>query len=102
MKKSELYARYNNFNRILIEITHEEFFEHFTTDTPQDSVDFIQDGATECTIVYTDGWEYIRVGSTWNVGWQGDVDCDSFYCKIETVTKARMEEIHKMFHEDIF
>jgi hypothetical protein len=101
MKKSELYARYHNFNSNLIEITRDEFFEHFT----QENIDIIDDaidGSTYTTTVRTDGWNYVMTCSHWNVGWQGDVDCDTFYCKIETVTKAEMEEMRQLFCSEAF
>jgi len=102
VKKSELYTRYQNFNKDIVEISQSEFFEHLTPNTPKDTVEYMKDGSTECITVRTDGWDYLQVSSHWNVGWHGDIDGDVFYCKIQTTTKAEREEIRKMFYEDIF
>ena len=96
MKKSELYARYMEFNNNLVEISREEFFNAFTIAEPE-NVTHHSDGKTDWTEIWTDGMTYMMFTSWWNVGWQGDVDGDTFFCKKKTITKAEMEEISKIF-----
>ena len=97
MKKSELYARYHHWNRELIEIDHDEFNIHMIEDN-KDNMSHLQDGATYVIGIRLDGWDYYSYGSSWTVGWEGDIDCDNFYCKIKTITHAEMEEMAAMFN----
>jgi hypothetical protein len=96
MKKSELYARYQEFNNTITEISAEEFMEVLTIST-KDDLRQHQDGATHVTEIKTDGMSYFHYTSHWHVGWQGDVDIDQFFCKKETVSKAEMEEMRKLW-----
>jgi hypothetical protein len=96
MKKSELYARYYHFNKEIIEVTPEEFYAHFIPEN-KDKVSHFEDGSTSCYTIRLDGVDYMQFSSHWNVGWQGDVDCDQFFCKKVTVTAAEMEELSKIF-----
>ena len=101
MKKSELYARYNMFNQDIQEIDMLEFYEHFTHDN-KEFISFEEDGSTAITTIKLDGCSYIRYNSHWSVGWQGDIDSDSFYCKLETMTKAERNELQALFTSDAF
>lgn len=96
MRKSELYARYYHFNKDIIEVTPEEFFSHFIQDN-KDKISHFTDGSTDCYTICLDGVDYMKFSSHWNVGWEGDVDCDEFLCKIERMTAAEREELMKIF-----
>jgi hypothetical protein len=95
MRKSELYANYYHFNQKITEVTPEEFHAHFPDN--KDKVSYFEDGSTCCYTIRLDGVDYMQFSSYWNVGWQGDVDCDQFFCKKETITAAEMEELSKIF-----
>ena len=82
MRKSELYARYHHFREDLIEIDAKEFNTHLIMDNKDKTFSY-EDGSTYVMHIRLDGWDYYSFGSMWNVGWQGDVDSDSFYCKIK-------------------
>lgn len=101
MRKSELYARYIFFNKDIEEITPQEFASYFIPEN-KDKVIYDTDGSSECYTVRTDGCDYIRVGSHWNVGWEGDVDMDSFFCKIQTMSQAEREELRELFTSNSF
>lgn len=96
MKRSELYARYMEFNNDIKEIPREEFFNAFAIAEPED-VTHHSDDSTDWIEIRTDGVTYMMFTSHWQVGWQGDVDCDTFFCKKKTISKAEMEEISKIF-----
>ena len=101
MKKSELYARYNMFNQDIQEIDMLEYYEHFVPDN-KELISFEEDGSTCVTTIRLDGCSYMRYNSHWSVGWQGDVDSDSFYCKLETITKAEMLKYEELFASDMY
>jgi hypothetical protein len=44
----------------------------------------------------------MKYASYWNVGWQGDIDCDSFYCKLKTISKAELVELEALFTSDMY
>lgn len=95
MKKSELFARYDLFGKEVIEITEQEFYQKLQDN--KESTNIYESGSTEYWVVKTDGADYMQYSSMWNVGWQGDVDSDQFYCKVETLTKAEVERLTKIF-----
>jgi hypothetical protein len=97
MKKSELYARYHHWQNELIEIDDKEFNVNMVADN-KDNMSFKDDGSTYVIRIRLEGWDYYSFSSMWQVGWQGDVDCDNFYCKIKTITHAEMEEIALLFN----
>lgn len=101
MRKSELYARYNMFNKDIQEIDMLEYYEHFVPEN-KEFISFEEDGSTCVTTIRLDGCDYIKFESHWNVGWQGDIDCDSFYCKLKTISKAEMIELEALFTSDAF
>jgi len=96
MRKSELYARYQNFRNDMEEISAEDFYTQLRNASKEDVSHNVY-GSTETMEVRTDGARYISYSSLWNVGWQGDVDSDQFYCVIHGITKAEMEEMSKIF-----
>ena len=96
MRKSELYAKYYHFNQDLIEVSSEEFYTHLV-ESNRDKISHQEHGSTDCITICLDGVDYMQFSSHWNVGWQGDVDCDQFFCKRETMTKAEREEWSKIF-----
>lgn len=95
MNKAELYARYDNFGKDLIEVPTEEFYS-VMDGSPLALRNWNRDGVY-CMLVSIDGWDYLYYCVTHNVGWQGDVDAHSFYCKKETITAAYMKEMEKLF-----
>jgi len=97
MKKSELYARYTEYGNDLVEIPREEFFDALTIAEPENIRHGSNGTDAGWTEIHTDGVTYMQFTSHWQVGWQGDVDCDTFFCKKKTITKAEMEEISKIF-----
>lgn len=96
MRKSELYARYHMFNQDIQEIDMLEFLEHFVPDN-KEFISFEEDGSTYITTIRLEGCDYMHYSSHWKVGWQGDVDCDSFYCKQRTLTHKELEELCQLF-----
>ena len=98
MRKSELFARYDNFGKDIIEISKEEFLEQLNIADKENSSWVQGDSNTECFIIRTDGMDYMQYSSLFSVGWQGDKDCDQFFCKIQTITKKEMEEISAIFN----
>ena len=101
MRKSELYARYHTFNQDIQEIDMYEFHEHLIAE----NIDLISheiDGSTEIFTIRLDGCTYMWYASHWNVGWEGDIDSDSFYCKMETMTAQEREELMELFTSNAF
>ena len=101
MKKSELYARYDMFNYDIEEIDMLEFYQNFS----KENKEFITSenyGCTNVTTIRLDGCKYMKYASHWNVGWQGDIDGDEFYCKMKTMTEAESEELRQLFTSDAF
>lgn len=93
MRKSELFAKYFNFRTELVEVTQEEFYANFNKETYT-----MYDIGDTCEQSYRiDGAKYMLYSSLYNVGWQGDVDSDQFYCKIEMMTQKELDEIAKIF-----
>lgn len=96
MRKSELYARYDNFRSEIEEVESQVFYKelHLGEDRVVNSY---VDGSTEVMEVKMDGVTYISYSSWWNVGWQGDIDSDQFFCIKKTISKAEIEELSKIF-----
>jgi hypothetical protein len=101
MKKSELYARYDMFNHDIEEIDKSEFHEHFVLKN-KEFISHEDEGSTNITIIQLDGCKYMKYASHWNVGWQGDIDGDQFYCKMKTMTEVEREELMQLFTSDAF
>jgi len=100
MNKAELYARYWLHREEIVSIDRDEFLLELNNAASKDDSAYkfySADTSTEMCIVETDGMTYYQFSSLYNVGWQGDVDCDQFYCKVGKCTKAEMEEIRRMF-----
>jgi hypothetical protein len=96
MKRSELYARYHHWRDELIEIDDTEFNINMVMDN-KDKISSEEDGSTYVICIRLEGWDYYSFSSHWNVGWQGDIDSDQFYCKIKTFTMAEIEELAAIF-----
>jgi len=96
MRKSELYARYNNFRADIQEIESDVFYKELHLGEDR-TIDSHVDGSTEIVEIRMDGVTYISYSSWWHVGWQGDIDSDQFYCIKKGVSKAEMEELSKIF-----
>lgn len=101
MRKSELYARYDMFNRDIEEIDISEFHEHFVKEN-KEFISFEDEGSTNITTIQLDGCKYMKYASHWNVGWEGDIDGDQFYCKMKTMTEAERQEMREFFTSDAF
>jgi hypothetical protein len=101
MKKSELYAKYDTFNRDIEEIDMIEFYENFVPEN-KEFITFDDNGSTHVTTIQLDGCKYMKYASHWNVGWQGDIDGDEFYCKMNTMTEVEREELRQLFTSDAF
>ena len=97
MTKAELYAKHYLFSDINIieEITSEEF--HASTAKGEMSNHSSNEGMDSFYKVQTDGMDYYGFHSTYQIGWQGDYNGDSFYCKIKRYTKAERDELIKIF-----
>lgn len=96
MRKSELYARYDNWNQELIEIDQKEFNEHMTIENER-LIDQYEDRGTYVINIKTDGWYYYSYSSSWRVSSDfGDLDSDQFFCKIKIMTWAEIEELAAM------
>jgi len=102
MNKAELYARYELFGQEIQEIDHKEFYQHYTEENRENILSTKETESTYSTLIRLDGCDYYMFSSTYNVGWQGDVDCDTFFCKKETITRAEMLEMEKLFTSDVF
>ena len=92
MNRSELLAAYSNYDKEMIVIDSKEYFTNLNVET-----------LNECTRAYSDvqkysidGYNYFCYSTVYNVGWQGDVDCDVFYCKIKTMTEAERINLRKL------
>ena len=101
MNKAELYARYDNYGVDIQEIPSEEYFTNHS-EANRDRVRYNYTGNVECYEVVLDGITYMWYSCTHNVGWQGDVEGHSFFCKKRTITAAEMEEMTKLFTSDAF
>lgn len=97
MKKSELFAKYDNFGKDVIEISREEFFNQLSIADKDDASWIERDSNTECFLIRTDGMDYMQYSSLFSVGWQGDKDSDQFFCKIKTSTKKEIQELSLIF-----
>lgn len=102
MRKSELYARYDNFRKEMDEILPEEFYEQLHEATKENYNNYECNGDTSVQEIKTDGYTYMMYSSMWNVGWQGDKDSDHFWCKVKTTTKAEREEMERLFSSGIY
>ena len=101
MRKSELYARYHHFNEDIEEISPVEYFFQLKNYmdrgiAPGGHSDQV-DGSTYWSAIHTDGMDYMAFNSSWNVGWQGDIDSDQYFCKRKTLSKKEREEIQALF-----
>lgn len=101
MRKSELIARVEHYNESeLIEIQATEYMDvcHANNLTNED-IQFheLQRGTASVNHYAIDGWNYYWYSASWSVGWQGDIDGDSYFCKQKTLTKAELQEIHDLF-----
>lgn len=101
MRKSELYARYHFFNQDIQEIDMLEFLLQLVPEN-RELISSEEDGSTYITTIKLDGCSYMRFDSHWNVGWQGDINSDSFFCKLETISKAQLEDLRQLFTSDAF
>jgi|LakMenE18May11ns_1017448.scaffolds.fasta_scaffold7632530_1 hypothetical protein len=97
MNKAELYARYENYGVELIPVSEAEYFLHHS----QENKEKIRHHGeqVECFQVILDGVTYMWYSCMHNVGWQGDVEGHSFYCKKITITNAEMEKLAKIFSQ---
>lgn len=102
MNKAELYARYELFGKEIEEISHEEFYEHYTIGNKENILSTKENECTYSTLIRLDGCDYYMFSSSYNVGWQGDVDVDVFFCKWKTMTKAEMLEMERLFTSSAF
>ena len=100
MNKAELYARYENYGADLQEIPSEEYLTNHSEEN-RDKIRYSYTGNVECYEIVLDGVIYMWYSCTHSVGWQGDVEGHSFFCKKKTITKAEMDEMEKMFCESL-
>lgn len=92
MNRSELFANYDNFGKDITTVSYEEFYSLLNKNTFRN----YEDGNTGIQKYSIEGYDYFLYGTTYNVGWQGDVDCDSYYCKIKTMTQAERDELYNL------
>ncbi len=100
MNKAELYARYDNYGEELEVISNIEFMSH-SIEENRDKI-FYGKGPVECHEIRLDGVTYMWYCCVHHIGWQGDVESHSFFCKKKTMTKAEMEEMQKLFTSEAF
>ena len=94
--KAELMAYYFYFKSDFNEITPERFREELSI-AEKEQVSWTNiDSSTSVCVITTDGWDYMQFSSVYSVGWQGDHDCDNYFCARKTVTKAEMKEIEAL------
>jgi hypothetical protein len=91
--RSELLATYDNYGKELIVIDSKEYYANLNAKTYNEYTM----GCSDVQRYSIDGYDFICYSTVYNVGWQGDVDCDSFYCKIKTLTAKEIEEFCNIF-----
>jgi hypothetical protein len=96
MKKSELIARYRHFGEDLVAIDNLEFFRVLADNDVKQGFDKI-DLESDCTRFSIDGYDYYCYSSCYKVGWQGDMNADSFFFKIRVCTALERESIKQIF-----
>lgn len=101
MNKAELYARYDNYGCTLEEISSEDYFVQYNEHN-KDKIRYYYNGNVEQYEIVLDGVIYMWYSCTHPVGWQGDVESHSFFCRKKTITKAEMLEMEKLFTSNVF
>ena len=101
MNKAELYARYDNYGSTLEEISSKDYFTQYS-EANRDKIRYNYNGSVEQYEIVLDGVTYMWYSCIHNVGWQGDVESHSFFCKKNTVSKAEMLEMEKLFTSNAF
>ncbi len=92
MNRSELFANYDNFDREITTVSQEEFYSNFNKDTYRN-----YDNGNTCTQKYAiDGYDYYVYSTAYNVGWEGDMDCDQYFCKVKTMTQVERDDLYKL------
>jgi hypothetical protein len=94
VNRAELFANYDNFDREIIEVSREEFYNNLEKEFYSNRE---IDSRTEVQSYPIDGYVYKFYSTLYNVGWQGDMDSDCFICKIKTLTKAEVEHYSNIF-----
>ena len=91
--RSELLATYDNYGKEMVKVSKEEFHTNFNVKT----YNSYTMGCSDVTRYSIDGYDYFCYSTVYNVGWQGDVDCDEFICKVKTSTAKEIEEFCNIF-----
>jgi len=105
MNKAELYARYDNYGCTIEEISNKEYFDVHNAWNPalraphEDKIKHHYNGRVEQYEVRTDDAIYMWYSCLHSVGWQGDVEAHSFFCKKKIVTQAEIEKMILEFTE---
>jgi hypothetical protein len=88
--RAELLASLYLFSRSPIKIEREEFHKSIQTilDTQSHHVIDVFNGDINSFENKSLGITYYSFNVVYTVGWTGDHDCDSFYCKTEGLTKS--------------
>jgi hypothetical protein len=92
MNRSELFANYDNFDIEITTVSHEEFYSNFNMDTYQN----YSNGNTYIQKYAIDGYDYYVYSTAYNVGWEGDMDCDQYFCKVKTMTQVERDDLRKL------
>jgi hypothetical protein len=92
MNRSELFANYDNFGKEITTVSQEEFYSNFNKDTYYNC----SNGNTCIQKYAIDGYDYYVYSTVYNVGWEGDMDADQYFCKVKTLTKAEIDDLHKL------
>lgn len=100
MKKSQLVALLENFGHEITEIPLQDFWKTMEslegTDTKVTWETSYTNSQTDCIEIKTDGCNYYLYASTYNVGWEGDIDGDQFAFKRKVMTKQEMEDLREL------
>lgn len=105
MNRAQLLAHLDNYGHNMTEITGQEYNEALyahikTLENPDsfrlDDTTFPHGKHANSYKFSIDGCDYIYYSVAYNVGWQGDIDCDGCYVKIPRTTKAEWEKIRDL------
>jgi hypothetical protein len=95
--RAKLFAQLRHFGEEMEEISHKEFVNTYKNNKSGDDIKVKFDTSNDFCCDYSsfsiDGWDYYSYSYSYKVGWEGDVDCDDFTCRIKRYTREEMEKI---------
>lgn len=93
MNRAELFANYDNFGREITTVSQEEFYSNLVLESYRHRT---IDSRTEEQYYSIDGYDYMFYSTAYNVGWEGDMDCDQYFCKVKTMTQVERDDLRKL------